>query len=889
MDKAVKVLCIFMMALLGFAQSRAGKLSEPYTLYGWGEKAYDYVGDAQEMVVGATASFTLEGSNPYGRFFTNDYNNPIWSKWGTGAGPQELSYVLTSDDVTKLAANNYKLTIVIYDGSCSSFSISAGGGSTPDGEPGNTGTPGNTGNPEDGGSTTFKQLTDLPTIYLQIYKLNADGTSDKTVTETITASGGDYHTARIVIVDKNKTIMERDEETEIRGRGNSTWSGDNLKNPYRLKFFNKTKLLSYEAEDGTIVNNYANAKSWTLMSNKGDFSLIRNALSAELGKWMGMPFVPAYKFVDLVINGSYAGTYQISDQVQVSKDRVNVNSDTGWLLSANRGGGYEEDPYFTAAGASFNIKNPEKSTLTSSGVTTDPKFDEMKAWMTNVFKAEWVNGKETFKEDGLAEYFDMESLANYIIGIDITGDPDGAIDNFYMYREDDPSSKMKFGPMWDYDLAYGNVSHRNCAESHFFDDCTYGWGYKVKQIYNTPVLMKALWKRWQEVYPGLADYLEGKVDELDAIIAESQVKNFAANKAGSVAGSNTYSSHEAAVDTLRAWIRPHIEWLNRAYKADYKSITGIDPDDCKHTYTQNKYTANTDGTYSQACDKCGATKADSEKFYKFEVYPESAAVETVYAKSWTPAEDKPNSIALVTLPLGMEANIPGYNIVNSTKNADGNQTCADFRLTDGHPYYSDKKFVAAKATYTRTLAANEEYGMMTLPFKHQNASNEDADFYHIASVENGKINLVAIDPSIEGNASAYLPVIFKRKAGKTSITVTGTDITVKKSTTTDKFNSTCEGWTIMGAIENANATAEGLYQLSDAKTGTVTKVNNVSIAPFRAYLTTTSSAPAPLTFSIPSTEVTYTISDLVNTIEQMRNGKATKSDVENIVNKLLGR
>ncbi|MCQ2243121.1 MAG: CotH kinase family protein [Bacteroidaceae bacterium] len=757
--------------------------------------------------------------------------------------------------------------------------------------------------PETPSTESFTQLTDLPTMYLQIYKLNADGTSDKTQTETITSSGGDYHTARIVIVDKNNTIKERDEETQIRGRGNSTWSGDNLKNPYRLKFPAKTKLLSYLAEDGTtVVNNYANAKSWTLLSNKGDYSLIRNALTAELGKYMNMPFVPAYKFVDLVINGNYAGTYQISDQIQVAKDRINVNSDTGWLLSANRGGGYEEDPYFTANGATFNIKNPEADVTTATGVTSDTKYDAMKTWMANALKTKWVNSKEVIDGEALSGSFDMESLANYIIGIDITGDPDGAIDNFYMYKEADESSKMKFGPMWDYDLAYGNVTSRDHKESHFFADETYGWGYKVKQMYNTPTVIKAIWKRWKSVYgtfdstakqSTLTKYLLEKVDALEAIIAQSQAKNFTENKAGSVAGSNTYASHADAIAALKAWIPEHVEWLNTAYRNDYAEITGLDPDACEnHTYNDHNYILQDDGTYLIGCDVCNTIKEGSETYYKFTVYPESAESTEVFATSWHPSDEHPNSIAVVEAKRSIVEKIKGWNIVCGKKTtfADGSTglTCKDFRLTDGHPYYSGNKFVATSATYTRPLGEDEDFGMMTLPFKHQNAENDDAEFYHIDKVEGDKIHLVAIDPSIDGNASAYLPVFFKRKDGATSITVTGTDITVKK-TSADKTNSTFEGWTIIGAVESTSVTADGLYEMSDAKLGTVAKAESLTIAPFRAYLSTTATdVPATLTFVCPGGEE-VTVSTLVEAIKQLTSGKLTKQDIDKIVEELLNK
>lgn len=1192
-------------------------------------------------------------------FKDNDQSKNVYSVEYNDANMSGVNIILTGENLDLAKAGRLSVKAGSNEKSFS-LKVTCEFSNNPD-----TNTPGT--DPETP-TETFEQLTDLPTMYLQIYKLNEDGTSDKTKTEIITKSGGDYHTARIVIVDKDNTIMERDEETLIRGRGNSTWSGDNLKNPYRLKFPAKTKLLSYLDTDGvTVINNYANAKSWTLLANKGDYSLIRNALTSELGKYLNMPFIPSYKFVDLVVNGSYAGTYQISDQMQVATDRVNVNSDTGWFLSANRGGGYEEDPYFTAGGATFNIKNPEADTPTASGVTTDPKFDAMKTWMTNALQTKWVNEKEVVDGEALSNYFDIESLANFIVGIDITGDPDGAIDNFYMYREDNPSSKMKFGPMWDYDLAYGNAkaAGRDYATKHFFDDESYGWGYKVKQMYNTPTVITAIWKRWRKVYgeydtatgqSTLTKYLLGKVDELDAIIAQSQVKNFEAGKAGSVAGSNTYSTHADAIDALKAWIPEHIEWLNTAYRDDYAEITGLNPDDvvddpeivraqltnlptiyldaevgddwtgaslevfdsenklgqgvtwtkttadvsaqyqgsgdknkdsyrlkfetktqllssgsfkqwvllandddptmmrnalakemgdalglpftpgyqfvdlyvndvymgtyqvtdrikvesgralvaggkkdpdwhvrfndqgeyeednptyyiagtetmpyiipknpdpkddvttwnstlkndmttyfnnvfattdgkytafadnvdhqqliqwyialemlcvykgfssieayrsvtatdqnlhigvlwdsekafgntgeapaismtdlntadsynglmtnyaaygvmkniftqlwqerwfangvnnlwkekheavltaltnkatalkteledswaknatewnitgeqatsintmtawlterdayltkkfaalaaalpCEnHTYENNNYIVQADGTYRLGCDVCGTIKEDSETYYKFTVYPESATTTEVFATSWQPSAEHPNSYATVKItPSGAEANISGYNIINTTKNAGGDKTCADFRLTDGHPYYGDDGFVATKATYTRNIS--NEWGTLCLPFKTQKATSEYADFYHLGSVKNDKENnastlvFTPVQPEIDGNASAFIPVVFRATAkakqeGK--IVIEATNVSVKKTTGKSFIptNSTVDDWTLIGTMEQKHfanvaselASGEQLYYIAQNKfwQATTTYTNN----PFRAY------------------------------------------------------
>lgn len=995
--------CLVIMALMMCSKAWAGKLSEPYTLNGWGETAYDYVGDAKEMVKGATVSFTFEGSNPYGRIFIKDYNNPIWSKWGSGAGPQSLAYVLDEKDVAMLADNKYKLTVVVFEGSCSSMSISSG----------NTG-----GGPGIGSGLSAEalaekianreQLTDVPTIYLTIP--DAIGKELHSVLTKVN-NVAEYHTATIQVVDNgtDKTGRKLEpftDQVEIKLRGNST-ATQNDKKPYRLKFGKDATDASgnVTSHKHDLLGLGYKKRNWTLIANALDPAMIRNALTYHLGKYIGMPFCPGYKFVDLVINDDYRGTYMVSDHVEVGSNRIDVDDETGWYIESANGNQIEE-PKVVAGALHISVKNPEPKTeaeITALKNEVANYFTVMNSymgvWTTACSDEDFQNVNE-----GWRQYFDEESLVRFYVGTNFTGDHDGFM-QVKMYKNE--GEKMQFGPLWDKDYAYGNWDSDDgptLAEG-MKTGSPYFCNYMIK-IMTDPLFVQNVRKKLKSLLDDkFTENILKDIDYLTEVVAQTQVlnhqrwpvgdfpsdikklKDYMSAKGGHLTtvfndiyedlGGDEAVKKQLAIGTgpeddlnpistvtienasnksfkvpaskfsskatnIKVTFTPAntsqsywgfygfngSEWGAKTFSgttAPSVTVTITDAADiaavaknglsCQvqtngnigdltvkventipeasictnHTYTTDDCTADADGILHRTCSKCGAEESDVN-YYEFTVYPESATTQTVIAKSWTPAADKPNSIATVKITSGLEKDIEGYNIVNSTKNADGVQTCADFRLTDGHPYYSDKKFVAAKATYTRTLDANEEYGMMTLPYKHQNAENADAEFYHIDKVEAGKIYLTAIDPSIEGNASAYLPVIFKRKAGKGSVTVTGTDITVKKSTTTDKFNSTCEGWTITGAVENASVTADGLYKLSDAKTGTVAKDSSVSIAPYRAYLSTTTSAPQTLTLVLPGgEEEVITLSSLVNAINRMKTENVTVKDIESIVDKLLGK
>ena len=157
-----------------------------------------------------------------------------------------------------------------------------------------------------GHAQSYIQKTDVPTVYIETENRQA-----------ITSKEA-YINCSFIYVDGDQTT--RYDNTQIRGRGNSSWWNSNKKS-YRVKFEKKQRLLG---------DDFANARSWTLLANHGDKTMIRNALTYDLGRFMGMKFCPAAKFIDLYMNGSYSGTYQISDQVQVHKSNDAFPSPRPW-------------------------------------------------------------------------------------------------------------------------------------------------------------------------------------------------------------------------------------------------------------------------------------------------------------------------------------------------------------------------------------------------------------------------------------------------------------------------------------------------------------------------------------------------------------------------------
>lgn len=100
-----------------------------------------------------------------------------------------------------------------------------------------------------------------PTFYIETDNPNA------------TIGKKDYVSGKLTIVSSDKKECMTDALLGIRGRGNSTWGM--AKKPYRIKFDSKTRLLNLNAK----------AKSWVLLANYADKTLMRNAVAFEVSSF----------------------------------------------------------------------------------------------------------------------------------------------------------------------------------------------------------------------------------------------------------------------------------------------------------------------------------------------------------------------------------------------------------------------------------------------------------------------------------------------------------------------------------------------------------------------------------------------------------------------------
>jgi hypothetical protein len=352
--------------------------------------------------------------------------------------------------------------------------------------------------------TAQDQLTNLPALYIT----TDDGRDPY--------SKDIYQTGRIRV----KSAVpgeELDTVTEIRGRGNSTW--DLAKKPYRIKLDKKISLLNLPAK----------AKSWVLLANHADKSLIRNALAFKISELAGLGFTPSVRFVDLVLNGNYAGNYMLTDQIEVNNNRVPVEEQkAGTAALPDLSGGYllEIDGFATSETHRFStnrnmlasIKYPDGDEINSAQIQYIKNF-------TQQFEDALFSSNFTDPVSGYRALVDENSLINWYIASELSGNPDAFWSTYiYKYRGID---KFYFGPLWDYDIAFNNDDRLGNAVRKLMREEAHEPKTWIRRLWEDNRFRKAVNDRWQElVAEGMTETLTAYIRQLEAELNESQQLNF---------------------------------------------------------------------------------------------------------------------------------------------------------------------------------------------------------------------------------------------------------------------------------------------------------------------------------------------------------------------------
>ena len=291
-----------------------------------------------------------------------------------------------------------------------------------------------------------------------------------------------------------------EDSVQIKGRGNTSWSYS--KKPYRLKFADKVKPFGL-----------TKGKSWVLLANAQGGSMMANAAAMKIGQMAGAEFTNHIIPVELYINGKYRGSYMFTEHVSMSNNSVDVDEEVGYLLELDSY--YDEDYKFKSKYFSMpvNIKEPDLTEYTYSAASARKTLIQTDY---NALDSAVYYGASL---DGILDY---DAFARFMLTNDLVNNQEiGHPKSTFLFKEEleNPESKIKFGPLWDFDWAFGYESTSNYCTSDYtasiFNLSMYdepGYRMFMTMMGNTTV-QKYYYKAWKEFLDKnsieeLMDYLD---------------------------------------------------------------------------------------------------------------------------------------------------------------------------------------------------------------------------------------------------------------------------------------------------------------------------------------------------------------------------------------------
>ena len=279
----------------------------------------------------------------------------------------------------------------------------------------------------------------------------------------------------------------------IKLRGNSSLSFNQKKYTIELRDENG------EEKDFPLLGMPAHSQ-WVLLAPYNDVSMMRDPLAFQMWRDMGH-WGPRTQMVELYVNEDYRGIYILCEAIKRGMQRVNVSKlkktdvkgrelTGGYILRIDA---YDQDD------ATFTSKVPGigKGIMTSQIVWTClyPKKKNLQAEQLAYIEAfvdsvELTIQSEHFTDPrwGYARYIDVPSFVDYFIHTELSLNADGYKRSAYFYKEKDKEDgnigKLFAGPVWDYNLAYGNCNFCNANNIE-------AWCFEGGNTQPTP----ALWQR----------------------------------------------------------------------------------------------------------------------------------------------------------------------------------------------------------------------------------------------------------------------------------------------------------------------------------------------------------------------------------------------------------
>lgn len=420
--------------------------------------------------------------------------------------------------------------------------------------------------------------------------------------------------------------------SEIKARGNSTFAHF-PKKAYQIKLDKKTDLL----------NNGEKIKTWVLLANYGDATMMHDKFMKDLARQMDMHQTANLDWINLWYDGEYRGTYTVGEKNSVESTGVDItdmeelyeelNPEYGDIETTATGynkygqmyqytvgltdpeditGGYlielnhkqfdEINGFKTRQGVAFNLKSPEYLSENAVKYISEYYQEFEDAVYAVNDKGEYTGYNEQTGKY-FYEYVDIDSLVKIFTIQEVGLNPDGFISSVFFNKDVD--GIMYVGPLWDQDMTFGT------GWTKYIDASIKDYHYLAKALINIPIFKARLANFFEnEALPMLEEALSdgGTIDRHAEKLTPSANMNYALWQYIRV-GNPSATGHlwkdadyDLVVEDMKTWLEKRLGYLKPRFLVE----TG-------HVHAYGEWMSDGDENHIKEC-LCGEKITEAHAF-----------------------------------------------------------------------------------------------------------------------------------------------------------------------------------------------------------------------------------------------------------------------------------
>ena len=365
---------------------------------------------------------------------------------------------------------------------------------------------------------------------------------------------------------------------------------------YEKKQYGVETWDQYGADIDVSLGGLPKEEDWIFYGPYGDKSLIRNNLIYSLSNNMGR-YASRSKFMEVIINGDYKGVYSLFEKIKVDKHRVNISKTqsssgegTGYIIKIDKLTGEAVDIYndyndqisflsnYDSNGDSLNDNSHSKIHFLYHYPKPEEISSDQKSFIQNIIRQfENALSTDNFQDpfNGYRRYIDIDSFVDFFILNELSNNVDAYRLSTFIHK--DISGKLKMGPIWDFNLAFGNANYCNgdAVDKWMFkfNDYCQGDLWKVpfwwKRLLEDDSFKAKIVTRWFDLRQNtlsndsIFQLLNGFVEKLK--ISGSVDRNFQRWQIlDKWIWPNAYvgSNYDEEIDYLSTWLLNRLQWID---------------------------------------------------------------------------------------------------------------------------------------------------------------------------------------------------------------------------------------------------------------------------------------------------------------------------------------